>query len=531
MAISVENTPPKVELSGIPVLFELLSDNFIQTAGQVAILQVSFSATANEDEYFILSWGVIEITFTCKANPDTSGTQFQDGSVIANLVDWVALLATYLNLNYYLQKDFIITSGGSILIITSKLKLENKTLTYTNGGTTGTQILNQPGIDTELRPFFKIGLQTLIKEDSGYIPISEDLQSVDSTGTAIFNIQIPLNAQLTPEFNFPEASDEIIIYRPLVCREYIIKYYERFGSPPENQQITIYETIYFALLGGISYLQRAIYNRQDSNYWAKVTYNEYFLTWQPVRKIINKLQTEKLYFLIYDNWAEIRLKIHVHYNDETPDFLTTKDTVSNPEQYQVYEMCLSNNILQLPGWDEDIIEMIEIHISDQADERISEFRYYTYDYGYHENSREFFFLNSLGGWDTVRTTGQAINELEYERTNINKVLNYDFTEKDRQISQLKPSETKIFKVNTGWKSEDDVDWLRDLLLSTETYQIIYGKLVPINIISKKIFQKRDNSKLFFLEFEYQRAFTNEFYTKELLASEFNDDFNDDFANQ
>ena len=529
MSITVESTPPIVALAGNPILFKLSTDNQIENAGQLAILVLTFSATADIDDTFTLAWGSISITFTCKQFPDDSGKQFQDDEVEANLNDWVALLVTYLQANYYLNKDFDISSVAAVLTITSKEKLVDKTLVFTNGGTPCTETSNQAGIDLEYWPFFKLGVQTLIKDDSNFNKIAEDKQPVDDNAEAYFDIHKPLKPELSEEFKFPEASDTITILRDLICREYKIKYFERFGTIPENKKVSASSSFY-VLNGGISFLQEAIYNRLESNFWAKLSYNQYFLSWQPLIKTIDKWQIEKLYFLVQGSHTSLKLKIKIYYNDETATTTVTKDTISSPVQYKVYEICLTNNILQVAGWDSETIEKIEVWFDDQADQRVSEIRTYIYDYSYRENARYFMFLNSLGGRDTIRTTGQAINELEYDRVAINKVLNFDFTEKDRQISQLKPTERKTFKVNTGWKTEDDIEWLRDLLLSTDVHQIIAGKLVPINITSKKVFQKRDNDKLFFLELEYKRAFTDKYYTKEIVAATYNDDFNDDFAN-
>jgi len=108
--ITIESTPPKVALAGNPILFKLSSDNQVEIAGQLAILVLTFSATADIDDTFTLTWGSNEITFTCKAAPDDSGKQFQDDTDISNLNDWVALLVTYLQANYYLNKDFVISS-------------------------------------------------------------------------------------------------------------------------------------------------------------------------------------------------------------------------------------------------------------------------------------------------------------------------------------------------------------------------------------------------------------------------------------
>ena len=99
MSITVESTPPIVALAGNPILFKLSTDNQIENAGQLAILVLTFSATADIDDTFTLAWGSISISLTCKETPDDSGKQFQNDEVVSNLNDWVALLVTYLQAN------------------------------------------------------------------------------------------------------------------------------------------------------------------------------------------------------------------------------------------------------------------------------------------------------------------------------------------------------------------------------------------------------------------------------------------------
>ena len=58
-----------------------------------------------------------------------------------------------------------------------------------------------------------------------------------------------------------------------------------------------------------------------------------------------------------------------------------------------------------------------------------------------------------------------------------------------------------------------------------------GKLVPIIIDSTQVVHRKDKQELFSIDFEYSQSFSNEHYSMELTASELNNDFNRDFANQ
>jgi hypothetical protein len=153
------------------------------------------------------------------------------------------------------------------------------------------------------------------------------------------------------------------------------------------------------------------------------------------------------------------------------------------------------------------------------------------DYAHHEEVRQFLFLNSLGGYDTLRITGDVEDSIELERSTISKVLGADFTELDHQVGQGSVSEIKTYKANTGWLTREQVAWIRDFFLSKQVYQIVVGKLVPVVVSTTKATQRKDREDLFAIDFEYRRAFNSEFYSMEIVSAEFSDAFNDDFANE
>ena len=150
---------------------------------------------------------------------------------------------------------------------------------------TGTEPTLWPGDgqDEVARTFFKIGLQVLIKEGESFTRIGEDSLPLDANDFALFDIRNYFADQLVSLFKFPDASDQLIIHRPDNCREYRVRYFERFGLSQTPQKITESDS-FFSLKAGISYLQEAIYNRLDSSLWEKITYNDYSLTWQPKTK-------------------------------------------------------------------------------------------------------------------------------------------------------------------------------------------------------------------------------------------------------
>lgn len=529
MSITVESSPSLVAIIGNRIGFKLSTDNNIETVGIVTQAYITFATVGLANDSFTIDWEGHSIQFTCKVTPDDSGTQIP--TTPANIADWVAAVAAAVGLNYQVDQDFVVTSSGPELRLTAREKGLGNVVSLESDWTGAAPGLSgAEGTDEVARLFFKLGIQVLIKSGVTFNRISEDILPVDSANKASFDIRRNFADQLDSVFKFPEASDQLMILRENMCREYKVRYFERYGSDLTVQKIGE-SASFWVLNAGISYLQEAIYNRQDSSFWDKLGYNLYFLTWQPKTKYIDRYQTEKLYYLVQAAIANLLLKIEINYNDATPQSILTKDTTAGPTNKGVYELALTLNVLQLAGYDQGNIDNYRVWMEDGASNRISEIRTYVMDYEHHEYVRCFLFLNSLGGFDTLRTTGDVSDGIEHERTEISKVLGEDFTEMDHQVAAGSVYETKVYKANTGWKEAEDISWIRDFLLSKQVYQLIAGKLVPIVITSTKATQRIDKEDLYSISFEYRRAFKNEFYSKQIVHADFNDDFNDDFANE
>lgn len=536
MSLTIISSPPLVALTGNPVRFKIGTDNQFAAAGVLFTIDITFNDTGNVDDWIELAWNDKVLRFICKASPDSSGLQIPDHSIIANLNDWTAAVAEIMAMNYFIDKDFALSVTGAVITLEAREYGIDKTITFDREWTNGfaPEAIAQTATDQALRPFYKLGLQLMINDDGTWINAGEDLLPVDDDGYATFDVHRLFADRVFSEFQWPESSVDLLVERANQCMEYRIRYFEQYGETIVPGMLTE-SASYYILAAGISHLQEAIYNRMSqtvaTSFWTKLDYNQYFLTWQPKDKLIDRYQTEKLYYLVRDSESSINLKIEINYNDETAKSTITKKTVATPTLKGVYEIICTLNRLELTGYDQDNIDYYRVWIEDGSANRISEIRTFRMDYAHHEEVRQFLFLNSLGGYDTLRITGDVEDSIELERSTISKVLGADFTEKDHQVAQGSVSEVKTYKANTGWITREQVAWIRDFFLSKQVFQIVVGKLVPVVVNTTQATQRRDREDLFAIDFEYRRAFSSEFYSMEIVSAQFTDDFNDDFANE
>jgi len=550
MAISLITYPPYLALAKNPVVFKLLTNNAIETAGVKANLSLIF----NDDPYllvdgdsFDLVWGSNIITITVKTTPDSSGNQIKAIVQGQTLTQWVLQTHNYLNSNYYISRDFTIASVLNSMIFAARETGDEYTLTLDNEPPT--KINSQDavtGVTEVYREFFSMLCQTFVKDGTEMLKKFEDALSVDSSYNAFVDIAEILKAELYSEFEWPEASATSWKKREHLLLPYFIRYCEQFGNPLTPQKIAT--TQYFwAFNGGIPFWKQVDYYSAGTSFWDRMLYEMNFLTWQPRTKKIDIYQPETLYWVAWKNTLNnttCRLKITAHTYDETGLITTTIYSGDQAVSYMdVFELQVGyarlNELYDIDAYFHDqgvdgvTGQYYEVEVVIKSGGLvISEKFTYEVDLTEYPNTRYFRFLNSVGGYDTVRTTGIGEFELAPERAFITSPYPKEFDAAFKQKKNIFISGTQKMKVNTGWKNKEEIDWLQDFMLSEEVYEIIDGKLYPIVITSTSGPKYVDEqSPAYFMEFEYERSTHDTTYAtgiQEQEGGDFNEDFNDDY---
>ena len=101
--------------------------------------------------------------------------------------------------------------------------------------------------------------------------------------------------------------------------------------------------------------------------------------------------------------------------------------------------------------------------------------------------------------------------LEYEGTTGELISEDDESAFNAPIRQFEQLENVTFKASSGKLTHAYKDYLRDFMLSREIYELVDDRLYRIRITSQKtqLFKDRENN--YALQFEYQRAWKDEWY--------------------
>lgn len=150
----------------------------------------------------------------------------------------------------------------------------------------------------------------------------------------------------------------------------------------------------------------------------------------------------------------------------------------------------------------------------------SELRTFYLDRKYYRNVRYFQFTNSIGGFDSIYTTGETeqVSELNRQTVEVYQPNAYVVGLGQRRAREF--FEQDIFKVNTGYALRPELDNLRAALLSGKIGQLLQIRTssgstaawVPVEIVGSQIKRSRDNEFLHFLELEMRYLFVNAYHT-------------------
>lgn len=505
MTLSLIKSPAAVSLVGNDILFKINTDNQFSAEGTKAVLILDWATGDAAGEKFNLAWGDKLVEFTADATPDESGTQYIR-YVSGSLSTWKASLVDYYKANYELSQDFII----EYVISTDKIKLTARekgtdyslTLDADTSGVSATT--NTSGTDAALRDFYQIICRIWLNGPSLIYPIllGEDRLTPDEDGYVRFKIQEYLKPEITALFSYPEDNSSLVIERDGPY-SMVKQFYIEYGETYDNVVYKLFSTllaIKYAIGGKISIQKEAALNDMDLTFFDELEATRMFLSWHPAGKTISKWQPEKLYYLLLEERAAIWVFAHITYTDGS----TTTKTLytATVDQYTMLEICCGHDIMCLQYESKDV-DYYTVYVSTHAGV-ISESRTFVIDYEYREFEKVFLFKNSLGVYETLRTTGvhEKENQFEhnlYEKGITNGDLNY------YEEANLESFMEETFKANSGWITKEELDWTNDFIMSTERYIIENYQLFKILVTSKKVFQHKDDEYLYSIEFEFKKS--------------------------
>ena len=137
-------------------------------------------------------------------------------------------------------------------------------------------------------------------------------------------------------------------------------------------------------------------------------------------------------------------------------------------------------------------------------------RTFDIDRVFRRQEKFFLFSNSLGGLDTVRLMGEETSVMEVETNTTTQATDYRYTAKNTGKKVVKSKSSQVYKVETGYKTRLELDYLSKEFLGSETVFEIISEgegfaLRAVTLLTKKIQYDMHSVKPQSVEIEYSYA--------------------------
>ena len=544
--------PSRLSLNGNEMVAIYKTDGHILNVGKKAELTLDFGAVGHfgnmqVGQWIKFAWNSEIVVLTCAVVPDQSGLQFPKRLSSESVAAWVEKLYGVMKVNFKLSRDFYISMPTMTKIyLVAKEKGSGFTLTGTWNLSPAHIFTSVAGAGETYRDFFNVDLEIQQLVNGVWTTLGHEYLTVDEGGVAISDVHAYLN-RIYPGFVFPENNQTIfkktsntINYRLRACENWMDGDETVYTQVKESPTLT-------AMCGGLDTMLLTKLQGANMDWFANLMATKQFLTWAPRVKKVRVDQMEKLFFYLKDNQVEIKVKVRrwmspVVGGAQISDILTK--TYANCEGDKVYEVIVTGMKLGLllnmtTGYQ---LDKWEVWLENSAGQVLSETRTYEVDQNYYLQERYLLFRNSLGGYDTLRCTGEKVTGATLERVEVLNTANFYSSLNYPEFKFNQILERGKYSINTGWLTSEEAEWLRELFLSKEVYIIDNGQLtvdnggaspfdsaqgpmlgdlvlIPIVIGNSEIAIRKDNVWNYNYEISYMNAFSDEYHSGRTVVTQ------------
>lgn len=362
-----------------------------------------------------------------------------------------------------------------------------------------------PGTKQNLTFICKLFVESSYESDV-YTKIADMEQPADENGETVFRLEKLLDAYVSSQL--PGYNQAAISRAENIFSRYYVEFLEKYGDPAV-ESFTKQLTVSYVVLGGLSFVE----NSANTFFSSYLPSNKPFLSWQPLTKKVFGNQQEFLYYIVdsFDT-TEIKLMVEVTDDQDNTEELEIASLDSGINRYEVYILPAGYSQLDIEGNTAlvDPIVSYKVYVKDQADNVVSEERNYVLDSDYFPYRKDFLFLNSMGGFDTLVCTGKTKTSLQTKQQSVEKILPYNYATSDFEKDILNKSGMQKMDFSTTYISKQLAERLQDFLISPEVYLLENNRFIRVEIQAQTYKVDDENETLWYIEGTYSPSEMNQF---------------------
>lgn len=518
MASTVTAFPPSIGLSKQGLYVTINSDRVDTDDRTNWVFQPNgtppFDFSANEGESITISWDGNSVTFTVAADPDESGTQiplYVSGSFTA----YRDLVLEYMLKNELIYDNFYteIGDGGGIAYIIFyyhtqdpvEVTLEEDmagVVAFTNNST-------GPIVVDNLSCVLKVIEYDQDNNESLAITLNAPFNT--SNGNAVFEIGQAFNL----EPHLPSAATifvNLLGYTYGVAekayRKYLLKYAERFGTPPVTQGLQEDKT-YHVIYGGYSFNGRATFGT-NVVFGQVLCHNYRYADGSRWYKPVSKEQPDWTYVFTKQALNDCVINVVVYFEDGTSTEFPYPDldpfNLLGSHLYWFPSGYGQLRLDEVPNPDNLAIVRYEWRLKPESGSLVHARVGYDVDCECHPWNIYLLFENGLGGCESVRLMGKTQQKYVASRETFRRTRWQDVTVATGEEGNYFQEGNQQWEANTGWHPEYYIRHLRQLLLGDAwLIDLENERFIKIIINTESIEDVDDDQELFALNFNFRMA--------------------------
>lgn len=500
------NTIPKVNLvrNSLPITF--LSDNYKESSGIYPYKVFKLTSLPAAGNTFVIAFGNYSFLFIIAADPADDPQFIEASEAGESITDYTnSKLVPGLQANREFSELASVTNTNDEVTITL-LEKANSPITFTPNGFTTQDIYGSNGNPDVYRENFKINFEIYDYDTNEIISNVRSLEP-DENGKLIVDIQQLVEGHVKSSFVF--NSDNVAEVLPNDIKRIYIKYWESYGIGTDYTQRKTKNGQMFRIIdGAISYIEQGTLNEQGKK-WIDSIEKHKWLTNKPIVSSILPEQKILLKLFVGETYTPIKLSVLYTFNDESTSKVQF-DIDSN--NYRIHQFDVSPKRLNIST----TVLKYDVYIeAATGGEALSDVITFNIDRKFYNNIRQYFFRNSLGGFDTIQGLGIGKTDADYKRERVTAQKPINHTRSDREIKTVSVDEQLEFKTNLGFGAnwgEGKHAWanyIRQLYNAIgEVYEIINDVNYPIDITTDKANLIDDNNQLPDYALDYTRAYVD-----------------------
>jgi hypothetical protein len=276
---------------------------------------------------------------------------------------------------------------------------------------------------------------------------------------------------------------------------------------------TVQGSPYLVVLGGF---EKKDYPEVSSfANWVHVTSaTAKFLSWAPLIREMDKNQEDYISFFLTNDFSGCFVRTTIYYDDGTSTENHTLFPVVVYGKGRIIRMPIgpvNSGVLAVDP--AKTVTKYTIQVINDGTDQGSQIITVNISQVKPKKTRYFLFLNSLGSYEVLRTTGKGEKIAEVSKEIVQKYLPPAHTSDYGEKEVHEVNNERVSSRSSGYFDEKDaLNWLQDFAVSKKVYDITNGSRVPVIIRNTQISVDKDDDYRYFMRFEVEEVYANSVFS-------------------